>query len=226
MTRVHRERIGVFGGTFDPVHNGHLRTALELVDALALDELRLVPVHRPPHRNAPVAGAAARRAMLERAVAGCERLRVDARELARDTVSYTIDTLRELRAERGADCALCLIVGEDAFAGLRSWREWERLADVAHLVVVGRPGDPAPVDDALAAWCAQQPASSVDALGASPCGRLLRVQLTQLAISATRIRELLAAGRSPRFLLPDSVLDYIREHGLYAAASRRNEDIR
>jgi nicotinate-nucleotide adenylyltransferase len=207
-------RIGIFGGTFDPVHNGHLRTALEVAELLALDELRLVPASVPPHRGAPLATAAERLRMLQLAADAHPGFVVDDRELVRGGASYTIDTLRSLRAELGETVRLCLIVGMDAFAAIDSWKEWRALGDHAHIVVVQRPGA-APAHRAVA----RVAADPAQALAAAAHGAILRLELTQLAISATHIRELLAQGRSPRFLLPDAVLDYIRENRIYTRAA-------
>lgn len=214
-----RARIGIFGGTFDPVHHGHLRTAIELKDALGLDELRLLPCNQPVHREGPQAAPAQRLAMLRAAVDGCAGLAVDAREIERGGPSFSIDTVRALRAELGNAAALCLVIGQDAFLGLRGWREWERLTDHAHLVVVERPGSTLQAEPALAAWAAERAAGDpIAALDAAAAGSVLRLQLTQLDIASSRIRALLAGGRSPRFLLPDAVLHYIHDNGLYGAA--------
>jgi len=211
--------IGVLGGTFDPVHFGHLRSALELLESLALAEVRLIPCGHPPHRQPPVAPAAARLAMLELAAAGQVGLRVDARELERPGPSYMVDTLAALRAEVGAT-PLCLILGADAFLGLPGWHRWQELTELAHLVVMHRPGWE--LDHALAAPLAQLLAlrrvHEAAALAAQPAGSILLAPVTPLDISATAIRAQIAAGRSPRYLLPDAVWDYIRSRGLYAAA--------
>ncbi len=213
-------RIGLFGGTFDPVHHGHLRMALEAVDALGLDELRLVPVNAPALRARPGASPEQRLTMLRLAAEGVPGLRVDDRELRRGGISYSIDTLREMRLELGDHDRLCMIVGEDAFAGLPRWKEWQRLLDYAHIAVLTRPGDtPAPTPE-LAAWTAEHLAADAEAtLHAASRGCILRLALTPLAISSTQVRELLGAGRNPRFLLPGSVLGYIREHRIYGAAT-------
>jgi nicotinate-nucleotide adenylyltransferase len=217
-------RIGVFGGTFDPVHNGHLRTALELVGALRLDELRLIPCHTPATRVLPATTPGQRLAMLRLAIADCPPLRCDDREIRRGGTSYTIDTLRSLRAELGASARLCLIIGADAFAALDSWKEWDRQVDLAHIAVLERPGERAAHSPALARWVAAHRADNIEqALGQAACGSILALQLTQLAISATRIRALLAAGDTPRFLLPDAVLDYIRQHHIYESATPAEE---
>lgn len=214
--RSRRHRTGVFGGTFDPVHNGHLRSALELREALGLDEIRMIPAALPPHRDPPCASGAQRLAMLRLATAGCRGLIPDDRELLRGGTSYMVDTLGSLREELGAGAALCLILGRDAFSGLRSWRNWERLIELAHIVVVERPGALEDFEPELKAWLSdvlsEQPE---DELQRRSHGSVFRIQLTQLEISATHIRALVEAGRSARFLLPDAVLDYVERNGLY-----------
>lgn len=207
--------VGIFGGTFDPVHIGHLRTAVELRQLLDLDEMRLLPAARPPHREQPLAAAEHRREMLRRAIAGEPRLVVDDRELRRDGPSYTIDTLRELRAELDAQAPVCLCVGMDSLVKLTDWRQWQALTDFAHLVVAARPGWHLPENGAVAAWMAERLTSDHTHLGVTAGGRILVVEMTLLPVSATRIRADLAAGQSARYLVPDSVLDYISQHRLY-----------
>ena len=210
------QSIGVLGGTFDPVHFGHLRSALELLETLGLAEVRLVPCGHPPHRSPPRAPASARLAMLELAVTGQPGLRVDPRELERPGPSYMVDTLASLREEQGTR-PLCLILGSDAFLGLPGWHRWQELVQLAHLVVMHRPGWD--LDDNLAAPLAQlveaRRVYEAAALAAQPAGSILLVPVTPLDISATAIRTLIAAGRSPRYLLPDVVWEHIRAHGLY-----------
>jgi nicotinate-nucleotide adenylyltransferase len=218
-------RIGILGGTFDPVHNGHLRTALEVAERLALDELRLVPASVPPHRGAPLATAAERLRMLQLAADAHPGFVVDDRELVRGGASYTIDTLRSLRAELGGAARLCLIVGLDAFAAIDTWKEWRALGDHAHIVVVQRPGAALALGEEAARWAAARFAADAgQALTDAAHGAILRLELTQLAISATHIRELLVEGRSPRYLLPDAVLDYIRENRIYTRAAAQTGD--
>ncbi len=132
--------VACFGGTFDPVHNGHLQAAEEVRERADCLEVRLIPCHIPPHRMTPAAPAAARLAMLELALAGSPRLRVDARELQREGPSYTVDTLVSLREELGEGVALGWVLGADAVAGLDSWRDWQRLPELAHLLLLDRPG--------------------------------------------------------------------------------------
>ena len=218
VTTTPPRRIGILGGTFDPVHIGHLRGALEVADALALDELRLTPSARPPHRDAPRASAQDRLAMVECAVAGVAPLVVDARELQRDKPSYTIDTLELMRAELAADAQVFLLLGWDAFCGLPTWHRWEELLQHCHILVLQRPDADSEPPDALRNLLAARSVSDPLALK-GPSGQIAFVWQTPLAVSATQIRQLLASGKSVRFLVPDAVLAYIDAHGLYRASN-------
>lgn len=197
--------LAIFGGTFDPVHIGHLTVAWEAAELLDA-EVRLMPASVPPHRPAPLASPTERVAMLHAALAGQSRLVLDARELERDGPSYTIDTLRELRAEHGGR-PLVLLLGADAFAGLPTWNRWRELFDFAHIGVLSRPGVEAARPEILAEEVAARRVDDVAALRAQSCGRLIELAVTPLEVSATRIRELLAAGRDPRYLLPAGLFD-------------------
>jgi nicotinate-nucleotide adenylyltransferase len=207
----------MLGGTFDPIHAGHLRSAVELREALALDELRFVPCHVPPHRHAPVASAAQRLRMLELAIADEPGLSIDTRELQRDEPSYSINTLIALRAELGAACALSLIVGMDAFAQLHTWHRWQEILDYAHIIVIARPGSELPQHGAVADLLRAKRADA-GIVKQQNCGSIVGVELTPLPISATAIRNLIQAARSPRYLLPDAVWNYIRAQRLYQSA--------
>lgn len=207
--------IGLLGGTFDPIHFGHLRPALEIRDALGLDSVRFLPCRIPPHRGTPHETAETRAEMVARALDGEPGFVLDCRELERAGPSYTADTLRSLRAELGADVALCLILGRDAFNGLPKWHEAHALLRLAHIVVAQRPGEEGEPEEALAQMIAGRVSESLAELEQAPAGKVVFVEVTQLAIAATAIREGLARGQSPRFLVPDGVWDIIRESGLY-----------
>lgn len=211
--------MGLFGGTFDPVHIGHLRTALELREALGLEQMRLIPSARPPHKGSPEVGAKHRLAMLAAAIGDEPGLVADDRELRRDGPSYTIDTLAELRAEVGAEVSLCLCLGMDSLVKLASWRRWREITDFAHLVVAARPGWRAPASGAVAEWLADRWVRHPEQLRAAAAGRALILSLTLLPVSATRLRGDLAHGRSVRYLVPDAALAYLRNHGLYGGAT-------
>ena len=207
--------VGVFGGTFNPVHYGHLRSALELVERLQLEQLRLMPSASPPHRDAPECSAERRAAMVELAVTGEPRLVCDAREMQRPGKSYTIDSLIELRGELGAQRGLCMVLGCDAVQDIATWHRWQELLDWAHIVIIARPGWQLPRAGELAQWLKTHQLESSELLRQRPCGGIAIEELRPLAISSTEIRDLLASGRSARYLMPQSVLDYIQTHTLY-----------
>ncbi|NCT68278.1 MAG: nicotinate-nucleotide adenylyltransferase [Rhodanobacteraceae bacterium] len=197
--------LALFGGTFDPIHNAHLRVAWEAAECLDAD-VRLLPASVPPHREQPVASARQRAALVQAALAGQVRLSLDTRELQRDGPSYTIDTLLEVRAEIGPQRPLVLLVGADAFAGLPSWHRWRELFDHAHLGVLTRPGhDAAVLPTELRTKIASRRCSSAASLREAPAGRVLPIAVTPLEISASQVRALLAAGREPRYLVPDAL---------------------
>jgi len=213
--------IGVLGGTFDPIHFGHLRLAEELGATLRLEAVRLVPSGTPPHRAAPRVAAEHRLAMTRLAAAGNNRLQVDEREMRRTGPGYTYDTLSSLRAEIGTTQPLVLIIGADAFLEFATWHRWHDVFALAHVAVAHRPGYPVerwsdrmpqPLAREYSARLMQQPL----AVHLTPAGGIAVVPFTALDISATAIRDMLKAGTSPRYLLPDEVLDYIRAHRLYS----------
>jgi nicotinate-nucleotide adenylyltransferase len=208
--------IGIYGGTFDPVHYGHLRTALEVQEAAGLDEVRFIPCREPPHRQAPEASPEQRLNMLELALSNGEPgFRLDTRELDRPGPSYMVDTLASLRREIGSR-PLCLIVGLDAFHGLPSWHRWRELFDLAHVIVMRRSGSEAGFSEQLAPLIRERMSGEAGRLKDKAAGAILLVDVTQLDISATRIRDALKSGKSPRYLTPDPVLDFIRAARLYA----------
>lgn len=208
--------VGIFGGTFDPIHYGHLRVALEVLEALDLAELRLLPARQPPHRDTPGASPEQRLTLLRLAVSEQPGFVIDERELHRAGPSYMVDTLASLRAEL-PHSPLCLLVGRDAFGDLPGWSRWTQLFELAHLVVLTRPGDWPSLPTALQAEIDQRRLAEAADLARRSAGGIWFQEVTPLAISATRIRALLEVGRSPRYLLPDRVHDFIRTHGLYRA---------
>ncbi|MEE9336200.1 MAG: nicotinate-nucleotide adenylyltransferase [Granulosicoccaceae bacterium] len=201
MAQSHR--IGVLGGTFDPVHYGHLRPALELSEALEFDDMKLVPNHRPVHRGQPQATTAQRLAMLGLAVAGTT-LQVDDREARRDEPSFTVDTLQAMHNENPAS-RLVFCMGEDAFNGFASWHRWERILELANIVVMARP------ESQLSKWALQ--------LIDQQAGVIERRPVTQLSISASDIRRRVFLGLSIRYLVPEPVKEYITHNNLYQSAS-------
>lgn len=204
----------IFGGTFDPIHFGHLRVAYEVAELLDA-QVRMMPAAVPPHRDAPGASALDRLAMLELALRGQSRLICDGRELARSGPSYSIDTVIELRAELADNAPLVLLVGADAFAGFSSWHRWREIFDYAHVGVLTRPGHGGVFEAELAGeWYARR-VSDVDVVRSQACGAILPIEVTPLDLSATAIRSLLREGREPRYLLPDAVVEYITARSLY-----------
>ena len=211
-------KIGIFGGTFDPIHYGHLRTALEILDALALDTMLFIPAGQPPHRRAPRASAELRLAMVQAAVAGEARFQVDDRELKRSGPSYMVDTLAELKRQH-AGSALVLVLGTDAFLGLPGWERWREIFDQAHVTVAHRPGWWLQAEGELAALLAERFEADTRKALERPAGHILLRPVTQLEISSTRIREEAAAGRELRYLVPDAVRDLILDSACYRKES-------
>ncbi|MDO9106656.1 MAG: nicotinate-nucleotide adenylyltransferase [Methylovulum sp.] len=205
--------IGILGGTFDPVHYGHLRVALEVKDLFDLDELRLIPSATPPHRSQPAASAPMRSDMLTLAVTHQPGLRVDVRELARPGASYMVDTLQSLRQDF-PDQPLLLFIGTDAFNHLTRWHRWQNLFDYAHLVVMTRPGVSIQQNDD---FFNDKLAGDKQELAQTIAGKLFFQPVTQLDISATAIRRMIAEKQNPGFLLPDAVIEYIKQNRLYGS---------
>lgn len=207
--------IGLFGGAFDPIHYGHLRTAFELLQALRLDQVRFMPTGNPPHRQQMYASAELRVAMVQAAIAGEKSFVVDDREVRRGGVSYSVDTLTELRAEL-PDRSLCLLLGMDAFLGLPDWHRWRELFDLAHVVVAHRPGWKAPTMGPLGEVMFERGTGSVRDLHEQRAGRIYVHAVTQLEISSTDLRQIIDSGQDPRYLVPEEVRRIIRETGCYA----------
>lgn len=209
--------IGIFGGTFDPVHFGHLRPALDVKQALGLREMRLIPAFQPPHRKAPAANPGQRLTMLRAAVGAEPDLLVDNREMKREGESFMVDTLASLRTELKEE-PMCLVLGSDAFLQLDRWHRWRDVLVLAHIVVTHRPGWEINIEEAgeeLQQVWQQHLVSAAAELEACPSGKIVLQPVTPLDISATKIRALVAAGNSPRYLLPDAVWNLIRMHGIY-----------
>jgi nicotinate-nucleotide adenylyltransferase len=207
--------IGIMGGTFDPIHYGHLRSAYELLHGLNLAEVRFIPSSQPPHRQGPEADGGLRLRMVQAAIAGTEGFVVDERELARPGPSYSVTTLVSLRTDF-PDTPLCMIVGMDAFLGVADWFEWQRLFELAHIVVAKRPGFEIPARGAVAELISTRGTDEVSDLQSRAFGSIYMQTVTQLEISSTDIRLHLGGGGDGRFLLPDSVRDIIQETKVYA----------
>ncbi|MGH8278485.1 MAG: nicotinate-nucleotide adenylyltransferase [Gammaproteobacteria bacterium] len=207
--------IGIFGGSFDPIHFGHLRPALEILEALSLDAIHFVPSGQPPHRALPVAPAPLRLAMVKAALAGEPRFVVDEREILRPAPSYTVDTLEEIRGEYPHD-RLLLLAGMDAFLGFPGWHEWQRIFTLAHVVVAQRPGWVQQVSGVLAEELRQREVARPEDLHSVPVGKILLQPVTQLEISSSRVRALAAAGRDLRYLVPEAVHRILLEQPCYS----------
>lgn len=213
--------IGIFGGTFDPIHFGHLRTGFELWQELRLGELRWLPTGNPGHREQPIADPGLRLAMVRAAVADQPAFVVDDREVRRVGVSYSADTLAELRAEF-PQRSLCLILGMDAFIGLPTWHRWRDILELAHVVVAHRPGWKVPTMGPLGELMVDRGTGSVNDLHRALAGRIYVHAVTQLEISSTDLRNIITSGRDPRFLVPDAVRDIITETQCYSRSSGSN----
>lgn len=207
--------IGVFGGTFDPVHYGHLRPALALKEALGMDEVRMVPCQVPVHRDQPCASVEQRLAMLQAATEGFEGLLVDERELRRDTPSYMVETLQSLRDELGEQEPLVLMLGMDAFLAFASWRQPERILELAHIVVANRPGSHWQADKPLQSLVEGRMTDDPQKLGVSAAGLVCILEVPEQAVSSTEIRERVRNGRPIEDMLPAVVQAMIEEQHLY-----------
>lgn len=206
--------IGIYGGTFNPVHYGHLRSALEVSEIFALHELSFLPCAQPAHRNEPEVSAEARVQMLQLAIKNYPQFSCDTRELDRAGPSYMVDTLGSIRAEIDDDTPLLLFIGTDAFNGLTSWHRWQALFDYAHIVVMTRPGYK---PDSLIDFYLDRQVDDRHSLKSCPSGKIYFQQVTQLEISASFIRKAVAEQKNISFLLPESVIEYIQAKRLYRA---------
>ncbi|RPH67227.1 MAG: nicotinate-nucleotide adenylyltransferase [Burkholderiales bacterium] len=212
---VGRRRIGLLGGTFDPIHVGHLALARAARDALRIDELRFVPTGRSWQKTGSGVGAAARLEMVRIAISPIAGFVVDDREVRRAGASYTIDTLIELRAELGPEPALVLVLGSDQLRNLATWHRYDELLRYAHIAATTRGAHrlaqfDAPVEALVAAH-------GREALPDAPAGAIVFFRMPPVPVSATALRERLARGERPLELLPAGVLDYIERHRLYRA---------
>ena len=215
------EVFGLFGGTFDPIHYGHLRLAEEAISHLGLSSVRWIPAGQPPHRGTPQVTPQHRLEMVLRSTAKNPQFSVDPAEVLAERASYTVETLERLRSELGMAQPLVLLVGADAFAGLSTWHRWRDLFTLAHIAISHRPGFPVELSSLpheLATEFSDRHQPDATCLGKAAAGSIATFAMTQLAISATQIRKLLANGKSARYLLPDAVLDYIQLHQLYRNA--------
>ena len=201
--------IGIYGGTFDPIHYGHLRPALDIMQQCGLDEVRFIPNRIPPHRDTPVLSDHQRAELVQLAIADTPGFILDERELQRDGPSYMVDTLESLHEEFPAD-TLCLIMGMDAFNGLPQWHRWQTILNLCHLIVTTRPGAEM-ADFARQAAISTQISHNPECLKSGIAGQILLQSVTQLDISASQIRKLLSTGRSTQYLLPEALREKLEQ---------------
>ena len=213
-THSRKEATVIFGGTFDPIHYGHLRSAAELYEVLGVVDFRLLPAGQPVHRRTPESTAEQRLAMLNLALESHHDLIVDDREITRDGPSYMVETLKELRAELPLHHTLMLVVGQDAANYLDTWHDWRSLFSLTHLIVMTRPESVENYQGELQQLMLENK-GDLDSIRLSTYGKVVHLPVTQLAISSTDIRAQLKCGKNPRFLLPDEVLGYIKDNSLY-----------
>jgi len=206
--------IGILGGSFDPVHFGHLQLALDVYKMLELEQVRLIPSRQPPHRSMPVASAEQRVTMIKLAIKDEPGLVVDECELSREGPSYSVDTLIGLRKELG-DVPLCLIIGMDAFQGIMDWHHWRELFDLCHIIVAQRPGTSASYSDALSSVVTKWKTTSLHNLKSKASGYIYSCSITQLDISSSQIRTLITDGKSIKNLTPDAVIEFINANKIY-----------
>jgi len=214
--------IGIFGGTFDPIHHGHLRLAQEALEQCKLGAVRFIPSGTPPHRTAPLASAEQRLHMVRMALQGQPGFVLDEREVHRTDPCYSVDTLSALREELGPQQSLSLLLGSDAFLQLHTWHQWQRLFELAHIVVMQRPGRPvgnamAQADAGLGKQYQNRLAPTPQLLHESASGLVVVLDMPQLDISATDIRSRATQNKNLRYLLPDSVAHYIQINHLYTS---------
>lgn len=202
--------IGIKGGTFDPIHFGHLRPALEVSNALQLDEVRFIPVFQPVHRNTPSVSADQRCEMIELAINSQSVFKLDRIEIEHGGPSYTVDTLKKIK-DSEPESTLVLIMGSDAFAKFDQWRDWPGILKLANIVITHRPGEPMPNEGEVGRIFYQHwvPMLTED------CGQIVDIPVTQLDLSATALRAYLKKGDSVDYLMPKTVIDYIYQNHLY-----------
>lgn len=206
-------KIGILGGTFDPIHFGHLRVGIECKEALGLDELRMIPCAVPSHRNTPFASVQQRSSMLALALVGVLDVFVDERELKRVGYSYSVDTLKSLKSEF-PDAALYLIVGSDSFQNILEWHNWPMIVELANIVIAQRP-DHGNDQESMAGKKLAEKFCAVDEIKKTKSGKITCVDVSQLDISATNIRKLVGERKSVKFLLPDPIIEFIEKENLY-----------
>jgi nicotinate-nucleotide adenylyltransferase len=208
--------IGVFGGTFNPIHHGHLRIAQEITEAVNLSQVKFIPSANPPHKTQPQVSAKQRAEMVQLAIQDNPLFSLDTRELGRTGPSYTIDTLKSLRSEH-SEATFCLMIGTDAFAHFDQWHDWQSILNYCHLILVPRPNTTSTLtfNPTLTAVLAQHGTQDMAQLHQHKYGCILRQTVTALDISSSHIRTLIAQHKSPIYLTPRPVLHYLQQYHLY-----------
>lgn len=214
--------IGILGGTFNPIHYGHLRMAQEIAEALKLNEVRFIPSANPPHKALPTVSADSRAEMVQLAIADNPLFKLDTRELNRSGASYTIDTLVSLRSEinpeQNSKTAFCLIMGTDAFVKFNTWHRWQEILSYCHIILVQRSvesSEQQPLADELAQLLQNLYTENVSDLSSQEAGFIHMQNITSLSISSTMIRSAFRLKRIPRYLTPPSIIEYIEENQFY-----------
>lgn len=208
--------LALYGGTFDPIHQAHINTVRAMAAEAGLEQVILLPNNVPPHRPQPKANAQQRLMMAQLAVNGDPLFRVDDRELHRDALSYTVETLRQYRSEIGSRRPLAFIIGQDSLLSIDTWHEWDKILTLCHILVCKRPGYTLDFpSERLADWFVQHLITTPDSLHKRPSGYIFLADTPLFPISATNIRERLKNGEDCRDQLAPAVQDYILEQGLY-----------
>jgi nicotinate-nucleotide adenylyltransferase len=207
--------LAILGGTFDPVHFGHLQSAIAVKELLAVPVVKLVPSFIPPHRGLPNSTAIERLSMLQIASHDNSGVVVDDREISRQGVSYTVDTLTSFRQEIGENASLYFILGIDSYCTLNKWVRWQELTGIAHLIVLARPGYLPQIPSEVRIWQSKKLVKDVNCMRRKPGGEICHVELVQIDVSATEIREMIGSGVRPAGKMPESVIDFAFAHELY-----------
>lgn len=203
-------RIGINGGTFDPIHFGHLRPALEVLHALQLDEMRFMPVCQTVHKDQPRVFAEQRCEMVQRAIAPIERFKLERLEIERGGSSYMVESLERL-SQQAPENQWVLMMGMDTFEKFDQWHRYQEILQLANLVVTLRPGTTLPTDSPARMLIAERKVQQFN----QPAGQIILQPVTQLAISSTNIRQKIQQNQPLNFLMPESVIDYIQQYQLY-----------
>ncbi len=206
--------LGIFGGTFNPVHIGHLRGGIAARDVLGLDHVCFMPASLPPLKEKPQVSAEHRHTMLSLAVQGLEGFSVDGRELEREGLSYTVDSLRQIRGEVGGEVSLTFIVGCDSLARLHQWHRWQEITSIANLAILMRPDASDAIHPDVLAWISRHKVEP-SAWQRPIAGAICSLDQPQLQVSSSDLRKDIARGKNVAFLLPPAVMEYIERHGLY-----------